>query len=106
MDAELKTLIEVAERIEKAVQNFTPMHGTDGRLSYTTEEATKLLGLDDRRKIDEFRRNGLIKAILVGRGYIYPRKELEDFLATYAGYNLSNIDNQTMALAMVRKAKS
>lgn len=74
------------------------------KLAFTSDELAAALGLSDRRKVDELRKAGLIQAVKIGRGYIYPKKEAERFLNEYLGENLSTHDD--LVLAKVRHGKN
>lgn len=42
------------------------------------------------RKIALYRSAGLLKFSKLGKGYVYKRSWLDDFMQTWAGYDLSN----------------
>ncbi|MDD5792270.1 MAG: helix-turn-helix domain-containing protein [Erysipelotrichaceae bacterium] len=49
------------------------------RLTYNTKQAVEYLGIN-RSLLDSFRKNGIIRAIKVGRYYLYPEDELKRFV--------------------------
>lgn len=63
--------------------------GITNDLVFTTEEVAQKLKTH-RNMVDKLRRNGLLNGIKLGKGFIYPCTEVEAFLTTYAGTDLSN----------------
>lgn len=55
----------------------------------TTEEVADRLRTH-RNMVDRLRKNGLIAGIKLGKGFIFSDSEIQNFLSTYAGMDLSN----------------
>ncbi len=55
----------------------------DHRLSYSPNEAARILGTS-RRSIDEARRAGRLRGVKIGKSYSYPKTELLRFLEEQA----------------------
>lgn len=51
----------------------------DNKLAFNTKQAVEILGIN-RNILDIYRKKGLIRCIKIGRNYIYPKSELEQFL--------------------------
>lgn len=49
------------------------------------------------RQIGKLRRNGLLKGIRAGHGYVFSEKEIEQFYDTYAGADLSTDEKMKFA---------
>lgn len=58
-------------------------------LSYSTTDLARELHTD-RNKIDLLRNSGLIHGIKIGRGYIFPKQEVDRFLHDLLDQDLSN----------------
>lgn len=58
------------------------------KVAFNTKESVEILGIN-RNLLDSFRRKGLIKAIKVGRYYLYPKQELESFIAKNLGKEIT-----------------
>ena len=58
------------------------------KLAFNTQEACECLGIN-RNLLDSFRRSGLIRAIKVGRFYIYSKNEIDRFLASNIGKEIT-----------------
>lgn len=61
---------------------------TSDKLAYNTDEACQVLSMN-RHLLDSYRKGGLIKATKVGRCYIYPKKELERFINSTIGKEIT-----------------
>lgn len=53
------------------------------------DQASKYLKTTER-KISLYRRHGLLKFSKLGKNYIYRKEWLDDFMESWAGYDLSN----------------
>lgn len=62
---------------------------TTNDLVFTTDEVAEKLKTH-RNMVDRLRRNGLINGIKLGKGFIFSGQELNRFLTSYAGMDLSN----------------
>ena len=62
---------------------------TTNDLVFTTDEVAEKLKTH-RNMVDRLRRNGLINGIKLGKGFIFSEQELNRFLTSYAGMDLSN----------------
>ena len=49
------------------------------------------------RQIGKLRRNGLLKGIMAGHGYVFSEKEIERFYDTYAGADLRTEEKMRFA---------
>ncbi len=58
------------------------------KIAYNTKEATEILSIN-RNLLDIYRRRGLIRAVKVGRYFIYPRAELERFIERNLGNEIT-----------------
>lgn len=58
------------------------------KLAFNTEEACALLSIN-RQLLDSYRKGGLIKATKYGRFYVYPKKELERFIDSNIGKEIT-----------------
>lgn len=58
------------------------------KIAFNTLESSELLGIN-RTLLDSFRKKGLIKAIKVGRYYLYPKSELESFISRNLGKEIT-----------------
>lgn len=58
------------------------------KIAFNTKESVELLGIN-RNLLDSYRKNGLIRAIKVGRYYIYPKTELESFINRNLGNEIT-----------------
>ena len=63
----------------------------------TRDEAGDYLQVDGR-KIDMFRKNGLLRFGRLGRNYIYKKTWLDDFMEEWSGYDLSSEDNIRLSI--------
>ena len=61
---------------------------TNDKLAFNTEEACQLLSIN-RSLLDSYRKGGLIKATKYGRFYVYPKKELERFVDSNIGKEIT-----------------
>lgn len=61
------------------------------------EEASKYLHVTIR-KISLYRRYGMLKSVKVGRNYVYRLQWLDDFMESWAGYDLSNAEKIKSAI--------
>lgn len=61
---------------------------TNDKLAFNTEEACQLLSIN-RSLLDSYRQGGLIRATKMGRLYIYPKKELERFIDSNIGKEIT-----------------
>ncbi len=59
------------------------------RIAMNTKESLRYLGLKDRGILDSYRRAGLIRAVKVGRTYLYPVSELNAFINKNIGKEIS-----------------
>ncbi|MEG0404489.1 MAG: hypothetical protein RR571_08905 [Anaerorhabdus sp.] len=57
--------------------------------TYSNEEVQKILNTYGW-KVDKLRKFGVLKGIQLGKKYVYPFKEIENFLIDYIGMDLSN----------------
>lgn len=60
----------------------------DYKISFNTKESVEILGIN-RNLLDSFRRKGIIKAVKVGRYYLYPKQELESFINKNLGKEIT-----------------
>ena len=74
------------------------------QLVYTTDQLTILLDMHEN-KINTLRQFGAIKAIKAGRGYIFPKAEVDKFLRDYIDMDLSNANSIRESVAEVRKKR-
>ena len=58
------------------------------KLAYNTKETIEILGIN-RNLLDCYRKRGLIRALKVGRYFIYPRSELENFIDRNIGNEIT-----------------
>ncbi len=58
------------------------------KLAFNTEEACEMLSIN-RQLLDSYRKGGLIRATKMGRLYVYPKKELERFIDTNIGKEIT-----------------
>ena len=70
---------------------------------YTTDEVAKCLGTT-RQTVEMLRQVGVLKAIKIGKRYMYPSDVLADFQRTYLGCDLSNRAKALAAKAIVENA--
>lgn len=63
---------------------------------YTTADIAAELHCNVRQ-IGKLRRNGLLKGIRAGHGYVFSEKEIEQFYDTYAGADLSTDEKMKFA---------
>lgn len=52
--------------------------------AFDTKEACSYLSMN-RKKLDSLRKQNIIKCIKFGKGYYYPKSELDAFLTNYLG---------------------
>ena len=64
---------------------------------FDRDEAGRYLKIDGR-KIDSFRRAGLLRFGRLGRNFIYRKAWLDDFMEEWAGYDLSSEKNIRLAI--------
>ena len=74
------------------------------QLVYTAQQLSVLLNLHEN-KISTLRQFGAIKAIKKGKGYIYPKAEVDRFLEDYLDMDLSNANSIKESVAEVRKKR-
>ena len=58
------------------------------KLAFNTDEACEMLSIN-RQLLDSYRKGGLIRATKLGRLYVYPKKELERFIDTNIGKEIT-----------------
>lgn len=58
------------------------------RLTWNEKELAKELGIC-QRGVANLRKNGYLKAVKLGRVWVYPKKEVEKFFERYLGKELS-----------------
>ena len=103
MEQEIKQIAETLDRIEKRLDALELPHEANGQMAYTSDQTAKLIGLNDRRSVDNLRRHNLIRGTLCGKKYIYPAFEIQRFLRDNLGSDLS--DSEAMDIAAYRNAK-
>ncbi len=64
---------------------------------FSRDEAGEYLQVDGR-KIDSFRKAGLLRYGRLGRNYIYRKCWLDDFMEEWAGYDLSSDENIKLSI--------
>jgi excisionase family DNA binding protein len=76
-------------------------------LTYTTEELAEGLHTS-RNLIYILQSEGALVGIRKGKTYIYPAKEVDQFLADYTGLEISNKEaiQRSVAIVNARKAKT
>ena len=60
------------------------------KITYTEKELEDVLHIK-QRQISELRKQGYIKAVKIGRTYIYPTTEIERFLAQNLGKTINTV---------------
>lgn len=63
---------------------------------YTTAEVAEAFRCNVRQ-ISKLRRNGLLKGIRAGHGFVYSEREIETFYDTYAGCDLRTEEKMRFA---------
>lgn len=58
------------------------------KLAYNTKETIQILGIN-RNLLDSFRKKGIIKAVKMGRLYVYPKSEIESFIQNNIGKEIT-----------------
>lgn len=58
------------------------------KIAFNTKESVQILGIN-RNLLDSYRKRGLIKSVKVGRFYIYPKTELENFINRNLGREIT-----------------
>ena len=61
------------------------------QITYTEDDLAELFHVR-KRKIQEWRKHGLLQGIKVSQGYIYHDNEITDFFDDFRGKNIANIE--------------
>ena len=58
------------------------------KISFNTKETCQILSIN-RNLLDSFRKKGLIKYVKMGRQYVYPKTEIENFINRNIGKEIT-----------------
>lgn len=108
MEREIEAIAAAVGRIEGLIAAMPVASGSNPqpyKLAYTAEELAEAMSVADKRKIDEWRRNGLLRGIKTGKGWIYSRNEVAEFMTRYSGMDLSSPQAQQIALVQTSKGR-
>lgn len=84
---------EITTRLDRIEQLLADQQ----KMAYTADELARRLSVQDPRKIAQWRQRGLLKGIRTGKGWIYPKQQVEIFLQKYAGQELTTPEAQAAA---------
>lgn len=78
--------------MEKLLEQILEQLKKTNSLGYSTKDLAYALDTNEH-KIHDLRKGGALKGIKMGKGWFYPRKEVERFLTNYTGLDISNLQS-------------